>query len=47
MNHPGEPHPLSNMQHNVPMLQMPPAAQQPDFERDAPGIDLKGNFNIV
>ena len=46
MNHPGEPHPLSNVQHNVPMLQMPPAAHQQDFERDA-HIDLKGNFNVI
>jgi tyrosine-protein kinase Etk/Wzc len=46
MNHPGEPHPLSNVQHNVPMLQMPQAAHQHEFERDG-HIDLKGNFNIL
>ncbi len=47
MNHPGEPHQLSNVQHNVPMLQMPLAAQQHDVERDAHDIDVKGYFNIL
>ncbi|WP_426210992.1 polysaccharide biosynthesis tyrosine autokinase [Massilia sp. TWP1-3-3] len=47
MNHPGEPHQLSNIQHNVPMLQMPLAGHQQDVERDGHDIDLKGYFNIL
>ena len=46
MNHPGEPHQLSNVQHNVPMLQMP-LPQQHDLERDGHDIDLKAYFNIL
>jgi tyrosine-protein kinase Etk/Wzc len=47
MNHPGEPRPLTNLQHNVPMLQLPLASTQQDFERDAHEVDLKGYFNIL
>ena len=47
MNHPGDPHQLSNVQHNVPMLHMPLPAYQQDFERGAHPIDLKGYFNIL
>lgn len=47
MNHPGEPHPLSPVQHNVPVLNTPLAAHSQDFERDAHDIDIKGYFNIL
>ena len=47
MNHPGEPRPLTNLQHNVPMLQLPLASTQQDFERDAQEVDLKGYFNVL
>lgn len=46
MNHPGEPHPLSNLQHSLPVLSMPPA-RVPEHERDGHDIDLKGYFNIL
>jgi hypothetical protein len=47
MNHPGEAHPLSNLQHNLPVLTMPPPARPPEYERDGHDVDLKGYFNIL
>jgi tyrosine-protein kinase Etk/Wzc len=47
MNHPGEPHPLQNLQQNLPILSMPLPSRPPEYERDAHDIDLKGYFNIL
>ena len=47
MNHPGEPLPLSNLQHSLPVLNMPPPARPPESERDGHDIDLKGYFYIL
>lgn len=46
MNHPGDTHQLSNLQHKVPVLSIPPA-RPPEYERDGHDIDLKGYFNIL
>ena len=47
MNHPGEPLPLSNLQHSLPVLTMPQPARPQDYEGNGHDIDLKGYFNIL
>ncbi|UUZ49389.1 Wzz/FepE/Etk N-terminal domain-containing protein [Massilia sp. B-10] len=47
MNHPGEPHPLQNIQQNLPILSMPLQPRLSEYRSDAHDIDLKGYFNIL
>lgn len=47
MNHPGEPHPLSNLQPSLPLVTIPPPARPPEYEREGSDIDIRGYFNIL
>lgn len=47
MNHPGEPHPLSNLQHSLPLVTIPPPQRPPEYHGEGGDIDIKGYFNIL